>query len=81
MDEATYTEREMQTEVRLMRIEESQKLILAELTALRNDLRNGMGRISKLEQSQTWGRGWMAGAMAVAGGVGALACEIFRRFF
>ena len=62
-------------------IEETQKKILSELTGLREEVRTSLDRISQLEHITTWSKGWTAGAMAVAGAVGAVACEIFRRFF
>jgi len=80
-DEKTYSQREVWTEVRLMKIEETQKTILGELQAMKEEIAKLNVRQCRSEQLTTFSRGWIAGAIFVAGGIGAIACEFFRRFF
>lgn len=72
-EERTYSQRDMEIEARLGRIEVKLDAISERFRALDDHEQ----RISKLERAQIYRNGWIAGAAFA----GAAACELLRRLF
>ena len=72
-DERTYSQRDMDIEIRLGRIEDKLDAISDRFKALDDHEQ----RISKLERAQIYRNGWIAGAAFA----GAAACELLRWLF